>query len=50
MTIKGVKNLLNNKTLDLDDKSNVFIKGVDNNIKVKVNKIQNIIKDIKNLK
>ena len=50
MTIKGVKNLLNNKTLDLDDKSNAFINGVDNNIKVKVNKIQNIIKDIKNLK
>jgi DNA-binding transcriptional MerR regulator len=50
MTINGVKKLLNsNKSLKLDELSNNHI-SADNNIRIKLTKISNIIKQIKNLK
>tara|TARA_B100000242_G_C43011974_1_gene470487 strand:+ start:999 stop:1367 length:369 start_codon:yes stop_codon:yes gene_type:complete len=45
MTIKGVKKLLNNKNLDLDENNNKTInKSI---IKTKLNKISNLLKNIK---
>ena len=50
MTINGVKKLLNsNKSLKLDELSNNHI-NADNKIRIKLKKISNIIKQIKNLK
>ena len=46
MTIKGVKKLLQNEYSDLDDINNKTIST--NNVKSRLNKISNLIKDIKN--
>ena len=49
MTINGVKKILNNKEpLNLDEISNHSIKAI--NLKFKLEKISNIIKDLKKLK
>ena len=48
MTIKGVKNMLNSKRFDLDEPSNVPINKVNKNIRSRVNKISNILKNLKN--
>ena len=49
MTISGVKRILNNKEpLKLDEISNHSIKAI--NLKIKLEKISNIIKDLKKLK
>ena len=49
MTINGVKKILNNKEpLNLDEISNHSIKAI--NLKIKLEKISNIIKDLKKLK
>ena len=49
MTINGVKKILNkNEPLKLDEMSNHSIKA--NNIKNKLVKISNIIKNLKNIK
>ena len=49
MTINGVKKILNNKEpLNLDEISNHSIKAI--NLKLKLEKISNIIKDLKKLK
>ena len=50
MTIKGVKNMLNSKRFDLDEPSNVPINKVNKNIRSRVNKISNILKNIKKIK
>ncbi len=47
MTIKGVKNALNAKRLDLDELSNVPISKTDKNIRLRIIKISNIIKNLK---
>ena len=47
MTIKGVKNMLNSKRFDLDEPSNVPINKVNKNIRSRVNKISNILKNLK---
>jgi len=47
MTIKGVKKVLNNKRLDLDGSLNEPINMNSNNLKTKLNKISNIIKNLK---
>ena len=47
MTIKGVKNMLNSKRFDLDDPLNVPINNINKNIRSRVNKISNILKNIK---
>ncbi len=46
MTIKGVKKLLQNEYSDLDDINNKTIRT--DNVKSRLNKISNIIKEIKN--
>ena len=46
MTIKGVKKLLQNEYSDLDDINNKIIKT--DNVKSRLNKISNLIKEIKN--
>ena len=46
MTVKGVKKLLNEGNSDVDEYNNKTINK--KNIKIKLNKISNIIKDIKN--
>ena len=49
--IEGVKKLLNNElTFNLDDTEKKSISYDDRSFKLKLNKISNIIKDIKNLK
>ena len=49
MTINGVKKILNNKEpLNLDEISNHSIKAI--NLKIRLEKISNIIKDLKKLK
>ena len=50
MTIKGVKNMLNSKRFDLDDPLNVPINNINKNIRSRVNKISNILKNIKKTK
>ncbi len=47
MTIKGVKKALNNKRFDLDGSLNEPINISGNNLKMKLNKISNIIKNLK---
>ena len=46
MTIKGVKKLLQNEYSDLDDINNKTIRT--DNVKSRLNKISNLIKEIKN--
>ena len=48
MTINGVKNALNSKRFDLDELSNVPISNTDKNIRLRIIKISNIIKNLKN--
>ena len=50
MTIKGVKNMLNSKRFDLDEPLNVPINNINKNIRSRVNKISNILKNIKKTK
>ena len=50
MTIKGVKNILNSKRFDLDEPLNVPISNINKNIRSRVNKISNILKNIKKTK
>ena len=50
MTIKGVKNLLNSKTFELDESLNVPINVQNNNFKIRLNKISKILKNIKKIK
>ncbi len=51
MTINGVKKLLNTKeTLKLDEFKNYSISGTNSNIKTKLKKISEIIKDLKKYK
>ena len=50
MTIKGVKNLLNSKTFELDESLNVPINVQNINFKVRLNKISRILKNIKKIK
>ena len=51
MTIDGVNKMLKkNNSLKLDDLSNKPINVPDNNLKIKLNRISKIIKDLKDLK
>ena len=50
MTINGVKKLLNNKSLKLDEVSNNSISGDNLKLKYKLKKILNLTKEIKKLK
>ena len=50
MTIKGVKKVLNNKRFNLDDEENLPISMPDHYLKIKLNKISNILKEIKKIK
>ena len=50
MTINGVKKLLNNKTLKLDEVSNNSISGDNLKLKYKLKKILNLTKEIKKLR
>ena len=50
MTIKGVKNILNSKRFDLDEPLNLPINNINKNIRSRVNKISNILKNIKKTK
>ena len=50
MTIKGVKKILNSKRFDLDEPLNVPISNINKNIRSRVNKISNILKNIKKTK
>ena len=47
MTIKGVKNMLDKKRFNLDDASKLPITVSDKNLKLRKNKISNILKKIK---
>ena len=49
MTIKGVKNLLDKKRFNLDDTSKLPINTSEKNLKLRLNKISNIVKEIKKL-
>ena len=49
MTIKGVKNMLDKKRFNLDDASKLPITVSDKNLKLRLNKISNILKEIKKL-
>ena len=49
MTIKGVKNLLDKKRFNLDGTSKLPINTSDKNLKLRLNKISNIVKEIKKL-
>ena len=50
MTIKGVKNMLNSKRFDLDEPLNLPINNINKNIRSRVSKISNILKNIKKIK
>ena len=50
MTIKGVKKLLNDKRIILDDRSDDYINMSNKYLKNKLNNISNILKDIKKIK
>ena len=51
LTVKGVKKYLNNKnSLTLDETINSSIKGSEINLKYKLKKISNLIKEIKKIK
>ena len=47
MTIQGVKNILNNKGFDLDERSNLPINVPNNNLKIRLSKISSILKNLK---
>tara|TARA_Y100001935_G_C16846991_1_gene286791 strand:+ start:55 stop:432 length:378 start_codon:yes stop_codon:yes gene_type:complete len=47
MTIQGVKKILNNKEFDLDERSNLPINVSNNNLKIRLNKISSILKNLK---
>ena len=47
MTIQGVKNILNNKGFDLDERLNLPINVPNNNLKIRLSKISSILKDLK---
>ena len=47
MTIQGVKNILNNKGFDLDERLNLPINVPNNNLKVRLSKISSILKNLK---
>ena len=47
MTIKGVKNVLNDKRFKLDETHNLPINMTDTNIKLRLSKISRIIKNLK---
>ena len=49
MTIKGVKSMLDKKRFNLDDASKLPITVPDKNLKLRLNKISNILKEIKKL-
>ena len=49
MTIKGVKNMLDKKRFNLDDASKLPITVSDKNLKLRLNKISDILKEIKKL-
>ena len=49
MTIKGVKSMLDKKRFNLDDASKLPITVSDKNLKLRLNKISNILKEIKKL-
>ena len=48
MTIQGVKKILKNKEFDLDERSNLPINVSNNNLKIRLNKISSILKNLKN--
>ena len=50
MTIKGVKKVLNDKRFNLDGEENLPISMFENNLKIKIIKISNILKELKNIK
>ncbi len=50
MTIKGVKKILNDKRFNLDDEENLPISMPDDYLKIKLNKISNILKELKKIK
>ena len=47
MTIQGVKNILNNKGFDLDERLNLPINVPNNNLKIRLSKISSILKNLK---
>ena len=47
MTIQGVKKILKNKEFDLDERSNLPINVSNNNLKIRLNKISSILKNLK---
>ena len=50
LTINGVKKiLLNENSFNLDETSNISIKSPSNNLKTKLKKISNLVKEIKKL-
>ena len=49
MTIKGVKKVLNDKRFNLDGEENLPISMFENNLKTKLIKISNILKELKNI-
>ena len=50
MTIKGVKKALNNNRFDLDENLNPHINTINNNIKIRLNKVSKILKCLKQIK
>ena len=50
MTIKGVKKALNNNRFDLDENLNPHINTINNNIKIRLNKVSKILKSLKQIK
>ena len=50
MTIKGVKKVLNDKRFNLDGEENLPINMFEDNLKIKLIKISNILKELKNIK
>ena len=47
MTIKGVKNVLNDKRFKLDETQNLPINMLDTNLKLRLSKISRILKNLK---
>ena len=50
MTIKGVKSLLNSKAFELDESLNVPINIQNSNLKIRLNKISRILRNLKKIK
>ena len=50
MTIKGVKNIIKDERFNLDDEENLPISMPDDYLKIKLNKISNILKELKKIK